>query len=148
MKIFLKKDVEKVGLAGELIKVSDGFGRNFILARGYGVEINDSNEHFYKNKIRTVAQRKEVIESTTSIFADKIKHLTLSIRAKMHDNGKLYGSVSALDIVEALQKHGITINKSQVIFKKSIKEKGSHTVIIKLTTRLQPELAVNVIPLS
>jgi large subunit ribosomal protein L9 len=146
MKVYLKKDVEKVGLTGEIIKVADGFGRNFIIARGYGVEVNEANEQFYKTKARTVEHRKDVIESQTSILADKIKHLKITLKRKMHANGKLYGALSASDIVDALQAHAISIAKSQVIVKKSIKEKGAHAVTIKLTARLQPELMITVLP--
>ena len=145
MKVYLTKDIAKVGLSGEIVQVSDGFGRNFIIAQNAGVEITDKNAQFYQNKARTVVQRKEVIESKTSILAEKIKNLKVTIKRKMHDDGKLYGSVSPIEIVDALQEQSISLSKSQVVFKKSIKEKGVHKVTIQLTKGLQPELTVNVI---
>ena len=63
----------------------------------------------------------------------------------MHDDGKLYGSISPVEIVDALHEHSISLSKSQVIFKKAVKEKGLHKVTIKLTTSLQPELTLNII---
>ncbi len=145
MKVYLTKDIEKVGLSGEIVKVTDGFGRNFIIARGSGIEVTDKNEQFYQNKSRTVEHRKEVIESKTSILAEKIKNLKVTIKRKMHDDGKLYGSISPVEIVDALHEHSISLSKSQVIFKKAVKEKGLHKVTIKLTTSLQPELTLNII---
>lgn len=146
MKVYLTKDIEKIGLSGEIVKVADGFGRNFIIARGLGIEVTESNEQFYKNKARTVEQRKEVIESKTSILAEKIKNLRITLKRKMHDDGKLYGAVSPAHIVDALQEHSISLSKSQILFKKAVKEKGSHKVTIKLTTSLQPELTFTIIP--
>lgn len=145
MKVYLTKDIEKVGLAGEIVKVSDGFGRNFIVARNAGIEITSKNEQFYQNKARVVVHRKEVIESKTSLLAEKIKNIKLTIKRKMHDDGKLYGSLSSTEIVDSLNAHHISLSKNQVIFKKAIKDKGVHTVTIKLTASLQPELTVNVI---
>lgn len=145
MKVYLTKDIEKVGLSGEIVKVTDGFGRNFIIARGLGIEVTDKNEQFYQNKSRTIEHRKEVIESKTSILAEKIKNLKVTIKRKMHDDGKLYGSISPVEIVDALHEHSISLSKSQVIFKKAVKEKGLHKVTIKLTTSLQPELSLNII---
>lgn len=145
MKVYLTKDIEKVGLAGEIVKVSDGFGRNFIIARNAGIEITNKNEQFYQNKARVVVHRKEVIESKTSLLAEKIKNIKLTIKRKMHDDGKLYGSLSSTEIVNSLNAYHISLSKNQVIFKKAIKDKGVHTVTIKLTASLQPELTVNVI---
>jgi large subunit ribosomal protein L9 len=145
MKVYLTKDIEKVGLSGEIVKVTDGFGRNFIIARGLGIEVTDKNEQFYQNKSRTIEHRKEVIESKTSILAEKIKNLKVTIKRKMHNDGKLYGSISPVEIVDALHEHSISLSKSQVIFKKAVKEKGLHKVTIKLTTSLQPELTLNII---
>lgn len=146
MKLYLTKDIEKVGLAGEIVNVSDGFGRNFIIARNAGVEITDKNEQFYHNKARTVVHRKEVIESKTSILAEKIKNLKITIKRKMHDDGKLYGAISSSEIVDALGQQSISLSKNQVIFKKAVKEKGLHHVTIKLTASLQPELTLNIVP--
>ena len=146
MKVYLTKDIEKVGLAGEIVKVSDGFGRNFIIARNAGIEVTDKNEQFYQNKARTVENRKEVVQSKTSMLAEKIKDLKVTIKRKMHDDGKLYGAISPLEVIDALSGQSISVSKNQVIFKKAIKEKGMHKAIIKLTASLQPELTINIIP--
>lgn len=145
MKVYLTKDIEKVGLSGEIVKVSDGYGRNFIIARNAGIEITDKNEQFYLNKAKTIVHRKEVIESKTSILAEKIKDLKITIKRKLHDDGKLYGSISPAEIVTALGAHNISLSKNQIILKKAIKEKGSHKIVIKLTANLQPELTLNII---
>lgn len=145
MKVFLRKDVEKIGMAGEIIKVNDGFARNFLIPRQLGVEITPDNESFYKKQIKTVGQRKEVVASKTSMLAERVKHLALTIKRKMHDDGKLYGALNASEIVEALQGEGVAVSKSQVLFGKSIKSKGSYEITLKLTANLKPTFKVTVI---
>jgi large subunit ribosomal protein L9 len=145
MKVFLRKDVEKIGMAGEIIKVNDGFARNFLIPHNLGVEITPDNESFYKKQIKTIGQRKEVVATKTSMLAERVRHLSLTIKRKMHDDGKLYGAINATEIVEALQGEGVAISKSQVIFGKSIKAKGSYEITLKLTANLQPTFKVTVI---
>ena len=146
MKVFLLKDVEKVGLAGEVIKVADGYGQNFLVPRKLGVEITPANENFYKKQEKTVEHRKEVIASKTSMQAEKINGLKITLKRKMHDDGKLYGAVASSEVVEALAEKGISISKSQVEFNKSIKSKGVHEVIIRLSSSLKPAISVTILP--
>jgi len=145
MKIFLVKDVEKVGLAGEMVKIPDGFARNFIIPRGLGVEVTKANEQSFSKRIRVVEHRKDVVETKTSMLAEKIRGLRLKIKRKMHDDGKLYGAVSATEIAELLGENGFSISKNQIIIDKSIKAKGVYQVTVKLTARLTPQMTLEVV---
>lgn len=145
MEVYLRKNIEKIGLAGEIIKVGDGFARNFLIPQGLAVEITATNKQQFQDKIRKVENRKEVIATETSMFADQLQNTSLVIKRKMHDDGQLYGSINASEIVEALALKGISISKGQVEFEKSIKSKGSFFVVIKLTSRLKPRLNVTVV---
>ena len=109
MKVFLLKDVEKVGIAGEVIKVTDGFGKNFLLPGKLAVEVNAKNEGFYKQREKQVENRKEVISSKTSMLAEKISSIKLVLKRKMHDDGKLYGAISASEIVDVLAKMALVL---------------------------------------
>lgn len=145
MEVYLYKDIEKIGLAGEIIKVGDGFARNFLIPQGLAVEITSHNRGQYLSKIRKVENRKEAIASQTSMFAEKLNTITVVLKRKMHDNGQLYGSINASEIVIALAEQGISITKSQVEFDKPIKSKGSFKVTIKLSTRLKSAITVTII---
>ena len=145
MEVYLRKDVEKIGLAGEIIKVGDGFARNFLIPQGLAIEITSHNKSQYISKIRKVENRKEVIASQTSMFAEKLSTVDVILKRKMHDDGQLYGSINASEVVDALAEKGISITKSQVEFDKSIKSKGTFKVYIKLTTKLRPSITVTVI---
>jgi len=146
MQVYLLKDIEKVGIAGEIVKVSEGYAMNFVIPRKLGVEATKGNEQYYKTKMKTVEHRKEVIESKTSILAERIKSVRVTIKKKSHDDGKLYGAINAQDIVDALSEKGVSISKNQVDFGKSIKEKGEYKVTIKLSSKLQPQVTVVVTP--
>ena len=148
MKVFLKKDVEKIGLVGEIVKVGDGYARNFLIPRGMAVEVTPKNEETLTKQIRQVSNRKEVIASKTSMLAENITAMKLVLKRKMHDDGKLYGSVGAHEIVELLAAQGVAVGKSQIILDKTIKAKGSYKVTVKLTASLQPQVTLLVTPES
>jgi len=146
MKVYLIKNVERVGLAGEILDVAEGYGANFLLPRKLAVQITASNEAFYKGQIKSVENRKEVIESATSMLAEKIKSIELTIKRKIHDGDKLFGSISSSDIVELLAKENVKVAKNQIDFGKSIKAKGTYEVTVKLSSKLQPKLKLTVKP--
>lgn len=145
MKVFLLKDVERIGMAGEVIKTTEGYARNFLIPQKLAVEVTPQNEASLANKIKVIEQRKEVVASKTSMLAEKIKSLQIVLKHKMHDGGKLYGSLAPQEIVDALAQKGVMVGKSQIIFPKAIKTKGLHTVTVKLTASLQPELQVKLV---
>lgn len=144
MKVYLLKNVPKVGLAGEIIKVKDGFAKNFLFPQKAAKEVTKGNAAFLESKAKVVENRKEIISSEKSALSVLVQNTKITLKHKIHDNDKLYAAVNATEIVEALAKKDIKISKSQVKFKKSIKTKGTHKVVIKLTSKLQPELTVQV----
>lgn len=145
MKIFLLKDVPKIGMAGEIIKTSEGYARNFLIPQKLGEEVTPANEGLYKNKLKTIENRKTVIATKTSMLAEKIKSIEIVLKRKTHDGGKLYGAIGANEIVDALAAKGVSVSKNQVEFDKSIKAKGLHTVTIKLSSTLMPSIKVKVV---
>ncbi len=147
MNVFLLKDILKVGLKNEIIKVSDGYAKNFLFPNKLAVEVTSANENLYKEKARQVVNRAEIIESTSSLLGDQISHLSLKLKKKIHDGDKLYAAVSACEVVDLLKEHNIPISKSQVIFDKSIKTRGNFEVTIKLSSKIQPKINLQVVAL-
>ncbi len=145
MKVYLLKNIERVGLAGEILKVADGYAQNFLFPKKLAVPVTASTEEFYSSKIKQVENRKEVIASVTSMLAEKIKSTSLVLKRRIHDNGKLYASVGPAEVVDLLTEKGISVSKSQVAFEKSIKTTGTYDVIIKLSSRLQPVLKLKIV---
>ncbi len=145
MRVYLLKDVEKVGFAGEIIKVKEGFAQNFLFPKKLAVEVTPENEKVYIQKIKTVENRKEAVATKTSMLAEKIKSLKFTIKRKMSED-KLYGSISTGDVTELLETEGIKVSKNQVIFDKPIKTQGIYEVTIKLSNQLQPKLTLKISP--
>ncbi len=145
MKVFLLKDVEKIGFAGEILKVKDGFGSNYLVPRKLAVKITAKNAPYYESKIKNVVHRKEAVATKTSMLAEKISSLKLTIKEKTHDDGKLYGAISSAEIVDLLAEKGISIAKNKIEFKKSIKSAGTFDVTIKLSSKLKPTFKLTVI---
>lgn len=146
MKVFLLKDVEKMGMAGEIISVSDGYAHNFLFPRKLAVEVTSSNAGSFERRIKVVEKRQEVLESKTSMLAERIKSTTLTLKRKVHDGDKLYGAIAPSDVVDLLAEKGISVQKSQVVLDKAIKKSGAHVVTIKLSSRLQPAVTLKIVP--
>jgi large subunit ribosomal protein L9 len=144
MKVYLIQDIEHVGFAGEMIKVKDGYAKNYLLPRKLAKEVTLANEHLFAKRVREVENRKQALESKTSMMAEKINQIELTLKRKMHDDGKLYGAVGAHEIVELLAEKGIKVSKNQVIFGKSIKERGTYDVKVKLSNTLKPQVSLKV----
>jgi len=146
MKVFLLKDIQGIGITGEIIKVKEGYGENFLVPQKLALKITAANAAFYEQRAKQVEHRKEVVVSKTSMLAEKIKGLRITLKRKMHDDGKLYASVSAAEIADLLSLQGFAVAKSQVKIDKAIKEKGLFTVTVKLTSKLQPIIELNIVP--
>lgn len=145
MKVYMLKDVENVGMSGQIVNVSDGYGQNFLLPRKLAMRVTEDNLAFFQEKQKAEKVSAEVIASKAGMLAERIKELRLVLKEKTHDDGKLYGSVNADKIVELLKEKEISINKKQIEFPKSIKEIGEHKVTVKLSSKLKPQLTLKVV---
>lgn len=144
MKVYMLKDVEHVGMTGQMINVSDGYAKNFLFPRKLAAEVTADNEAFFKSKKQRENVAAEVLNSKVAMLAERIKSMHLTIKERVHDDGKLYGAIGADEIVDLLKQKEITVNKKQIEFDKSIKSVGEHRVTIKLTAKLKPQLTVKV----
>ena len=143
MKVFLKKDIEKIGFANQIVSVKEGFARNFLIPQDLAIEITPLNEDSLAKRVKTVEYKKESISTATSMLAEKIKQLSLTLKKRAHNNGELYGSVNASDIADLLAAQGISVGKNQIITEK-IKREGSYQVTVQLSTRLQPTFKLTI----
>jgi large subunit ribosomal protein L9 len=144
MKVFLLKDVERIGMRGEILNVADGFASNFLLPHKLAVAVTPSNEHQFAQRLVQIEKRKEVVETKTSMLAERVKALKISVKRKSHDNGKLYGALAASDLVDLLAQAGVSVAKNQILLEKPIKETGTYDITLKLTSRLQPTFTLKV----
>lgn len=142
MKILLKEDVEKLGLAGEVHKVADGFGRNFLIPRGLGVIATpDVIKQAEKWRERAALRRAQIRSEYATLF-DKVNGLRVEFEAKAGEKGKLYGSITSQEIAAKInQTLGITIDRRDVL-SDPLRQLGDHQVTVRLSGEFQPQVTV------
>ncbi len=143
MKVILKEDVKSLGKKGQIVDVSDGYARNFILKRGKGVEANSKNMNDLKlQKANQDKLAQEQYEAAQEL-GKKVEAGQIQVSIKTGEGGKAFGSVSSKEIAEeAKSQLGLDIDKKKIQLKETIKTLGTHNVPIKLHPRVTAELKV------
>jgi large subunit ribosomal protein L9 len=145
MKVILREDVEKLGKAGEVVKVADGFGRNFLLPRRLAVPANVRNLKSLEHDRRVIEARVKKTLKTAESLATRLSSVSLTIPAKAGEEGKLFGAITSRDIAEALGKAGVPVDRKTVLLTDPIKQLGDYKVKIKAGGDLAPEISVSVV---
>jgi large subunit ribosomal protein L9 len=144
MKVILMTDVPALGHRGETRDVANGYARNFLLPRKLAVPATPVNlknvEHLKRQRVREELRALEVAKAT----ATRIEALTLAVAARASDDGRLYGSVSAQDVVEFLEKHKVPVEKRRVQLEEPIKALGDYKVPVRLHGDVTATLTVSV----
>lgn len=143
MKVILTQDVKSQGKKGQLINVSDGYARNFLLPKGLAVEADASAMNDLKNKESARLHKIEVEKQAANEIAKKLEAAVVKIQAKSGVDGRLYGSVTSLEIAENLEKqHGIKVDKRKIQLPDPIRTFGTHSVNVKLYTEITGKINV------
>lgn len=146
MKIILKQDIKKVGQVGDVVEVSDGFARNFLIPQGKAISFTMANFKQIEYLKKKEAEKKEGELKEVKELAEKINNISLEIKVKAGEEGKLFGSVTSKDIVETLfEKHGIELDKKKLNLKESLKKLGIHTVPVNLHKDITPQIKVSLV---
>jgi len=145
MKVILREDVEKLGKAGEVVKVADGFGRNFLLPRRLAVPANVRNLKSLEHDRRVIEARVKKTRKTAESLATRLSSVSITIPAKAGEEGKLFGAITSRDIAEALGKAGVPVDRKTVLLSDPIKQLGDYKVKIKAGGDLAPEISVSVV---
>lgn len=145
MKVILKEDIKNLGKMGDIVSVADGYARNYLIPKGLVVEANEKNIKSLEHEKRIIDEKAKKFRKTVQDLASKISSLTISIKSKAGEEGKLFGSITSMDIAEALQKEGIEIDKKKIILEEPIKRLGSYTVNVKLHADVSAPLNIQVV---
>ena len=146
MKIILREDVEKLGKAGEVVKVKDGFGRNYLIPQKLAVLANVRNMKALDHDLRTIEARTKKTRKTAEATAATLSAISLTLAAKAGEEGKLFGAVTLRDIAEALGKAGVTVDRKAIQLADPIKQLGDYKVKIRVAADVFPEISVSVVP--
>lgn len=147
MQVILKKDIEKLGMAGALVEVSNGYGRNYLIPRGLAVEATAKNIKALEHERRLIENKKKKDERDAEAFAKRISETSVTITMQAGEEDKLFGSVTAIDIAEALSKEGISMDKRDILLEEPIRRLGIYSVNVKVRPEVTAELKVWVVKL-
>jgi large subunit ribosomal protein L9 len=132
VEVILREDVDKLGRRGEVVKVAEGYGRNFLLPRGLAVPVTTANKAMIERERKAHEARMAKEKAEWQSVADRINSIRFVAPRKVGENDVLYGSVTAGDIAEFLKNKGVEIDKRKVQLDEAIKKLGDHEVKIKL----------------
>ena len=144
MKVILMTDVPALGQRGETRDVANGYARNFLLPRKLAVPATPANLKNVEHLKRQRAREEERALETAKATAERIEGLTLAVTARASEDGRLYGSVSAQDVVEFLERHKISVEKRRVAMEEPIKAVGDYKVSVRLHGDVTAALTVTV----
>ena len=133
MKVILQQDVKNVGQKGDIVEVSEGYGRNFLLPKKIAIIANAANENVAKAKAGSAARKKAQDTDEAKLMAAQLAKVTVTIPVKIGSNGRLFGSVTGKDISEALKKQfSIEVDKRKISLKTEVTGTGSYEAVIKV----------------
>ncbi len=145
MEIILKKDVAKLGKAGDIVKVKDGYARNYLIPKGLAIPANQKNIKALENQRKIILIKIEREKKKLQALAEKLEGLVLVMYRKVIKEDRIYGSVSEVDILNLLKEKGIEIDKSQIILEEPIKKIGVFEVPIKLSSEKTINIKIEVL---
>ena len=149
MKVILLKDVAKLGEAGSIQTVKDGYARNFLIPQGLAEEATAGKLANAQQRLAAVERRTAKEEQAKQALADKIQGTRIQLVARVGEQGRLFGSITPQDIAEKLQEAvGEEIDRRQVVLDEPIRTVGEHEVTVHLVGRLRPTITVVVTPES
>ena len=145
MEIILRQAVENLGKPGDVVTVKNGYARNFLLPRGFAYEATPGNRKRIEQERQRLEQAEEQRRGAASELATKLEQVSLTFSARVGDEGKLFGSVTASDIAHQLEAQGFSIEKRQIELHEPIRALGVYRVQIRLHADVHPEIKVWVI---
>jgi large subunit ribosomal protein L9 len=145
MDVLLCEDVDKLGERGQVVRVRAGYGRNYLLPQKMAIEATTGNKRMIEEQQRVLAKRETREKTSAQGEASKLDGVELRFERRVGEHGILYGSVTALDIVEVLKEKGYTIERRRIGLRDHIKEVGEYDIVIKLHRDVTPTIKVKVV---
>ena len=145
MLVILQKNVPNLGNVGDVVKVKDGYGRNFLVPRGMAVIADQSNRRRMAHQKRAADANREKAQAEAEAIAAKVNETPITIQAQVGEEGKLFGSVTNRDIAEKLAEAGVEIDRRSITLGEAIKSTGAFEIKIKLGMDIEATLKVFVV---
>ncbi len=145
MKIILKQNVENVGEAGDIVKVKDGYGRNYLIPKGFAAEATRSNLKMAEELKKNEERKKSAVVDKARRLAEKLKNISLTTSVAAGEDDKIFGSVTSQTIADLLAEKGFEVDKRHIILSEPIKALGVYDIPIKLHSDVTAEVKIWVV---
>jgi large subunit ribosomal protein L9 len=146
MEIILKKDIEKLGYKDDILKVKDGYGRNYLIPKGHAIVANESAKKMHAENLKQRAHKEAKVKDEAEKLAKAIKSLSIKVGAKAGESGKIFGSVNTIQLSDALKKLGYEVDRKHIFIKgDSIKTLGTYEATLKLHKEVTEVITFEVI---
>lgn len=145
MEVILREDVKTLGRAGELVRVKPGYARNYLLPRGLAYEATEGNKKRIVAETRARASRDQAERAEAERRAAALGAVSLTLAGKAGEEGKLFGSITAQDIADALAREGHEVDRRRIELEHPIKTLGHHTVAVRIHPEVHAEVQVSVV---
>ena len=146
MKVILQQDVKKVGSKGDIVEVSEGYGRNFLLPKKLAVEATAANLETAKQKANSAARKKQQATDEARLLAAQLEKVSVKVAVRIGEGGKLFGSVTGKDVADALAKErGIDVDRRKISLKSEVTGAGEYEAVIKVHPEIQSTIRVLVV---
>lgn len=144
MKVVLKEDVKNLGMMGSVVNVADGYARNFLIPKDLAVEANVKSIKALEHEKKKIEEKAGKIKNAAQGLSEKLSSMTITLSAKAGEEDRLFGSITTMDISEALKREGIDIERKKIVLDEPIKRLGSYTVGIKIHHDVTSQLNIKV----
>ncbi|HYM21166.1 MAG TPA: 50S ribosomal protein L9 [Candidatus Kapabacteria bacterium] len=145
MKVILREDVEKIGAAGEVVNVKDGYARNFLVPRRLAYAATSGALRRIEQEMKVRAKKVEVEKADLTVLASKLSEVSVTIPMRVGEEEKLYGSVTPIMIADSLNNQGYAVDRRSIVIEEPIRTLGSHEVNVKFKHGVAAAVRVNVI---
>ena len=132
MEVILKQDVKNLGYTDDVVNVRPGYGRNFLLPKGLAITADVTNKKILAETKKQRAFKEEKIKTAATVTANSLKDMIVKVGAKVGDSGKIFGSVNAIQLADAIKKLGFDVDRKNIILKDDIKTTGTYTADVRL----------------
>lgn len=144
MKVILQENLDNLGQIGDIVKVAPGYARNYLLPKGFAIEATEKNAKALDHAKRQLAYKKNKALEAAKNFAAKLEGLAVSLSHQAGEEGKLFGSVTNMEIAAFLKQNGLEVDRKKIVLAEPIKQVGEYTVPVKIHPEVTASIKVTV----
>lgn len=145
VEVILRRDVADLGLAGEMVNVRPGYARNYLIPQGIALAATEGNRRRFEEERRQIEQSAERVREAAQELAGELEGREVSFVRRASESGRLFGSVTAADIADELEKEGVAVDRRAIRLEDPIKDLGEHEVPVRVHMDIEPTLKVSVV---